>query len=200
MISKQSTRVLCADLGESFQTHIYLQNLASVQPRTSPSKLESWIVELEPTQVFGQIEEPKAPHCLIHDELHKNEASLDPITYAEWIHFRHFLQSIFVHSDDILLGIGQAILALSEFPSTTPRENNSIAYLEVSDVFHKEKRHLVLTIFEFYAQLSGAAPPVPDAPEIKVLDEADLCALLLHAGLFGDLFAPPDLRRVTNKE
>ena len=25
----------CVDLGESFQTHIYLQNLASIQPRTS---------------------------------------------------------------------------------------------------------------------------------------------------------------------
>ena len=26
----------CVDLGESFQTHINLQNLASIQPRTSP--------------------------------------------------------------------------------------------------------------------------------------------------------------------
>ena len=26
------------DLGESFLTHIYLQNLASIQPRTSPVK------------------------------------------------------------------------------------------------------------------------------------------------------------------
>ena len=30
--------VHCVDLGESFQTHIYLQNLASIQPRTSPLK------------------------------------------------------------------------------------------------------------------------------------------------------------------
>ena len=28
----------CADLGENFQKHIYLQNLASIQPRTSPLK------------------------------------------------------------------------------------------------------------------------------------------------------------------
>ena len=28
----------CVDLGESFQTHIYLQHLASIQPRTSPVK------------------------------------------------------------------------------------------------------------------------------------------------------------------
>ena len=28
----------CVDLGESFQTHIYLQSLASIQPRTSPVK------------------------------------------------------------------------------------------------------------------------------------------------------------------
>ena len=31
--------VHCVDLGESFQTHIFLQNLASIQPRTSPFKL-----------------------------------------------------------------------------------------------------------------------------------------------------------------
>ena len=30
--------VHCVDLGESFQTHIFLQNLASIQPRTSPVK------------------------------------------------------------------------------------------------------------------------------------------------------------------
>ena len=30
--------VHCVDLGESFPTHIYLQNLASIQPRTSPPK------------------------------------------------------------------------------------------------------------------------------------------------------------------
>ena len=30
--------VHCVDLGESFQTHIFLQNLASIQPRTSPPK------------------------------------------------------------------------------------------------------------------------------------------------------------------
>ena len=28
----------CVDLGKSFQTHIYLQNLVSIQPRTSPLK------------------------------------------------------------------------------------------------------------------------------------------------------------------
>ena len=30
--------VHCVDLGESFQTHIFLQILASIQPRTSPVK------------------------------------------------------------------------------------------------------------------------------------------------------------------
>ena len=34
-----SIQVHCVDLGESFQTHIYLENLASIQPRTSPTKL-----------------------------------------------------------------------------------------------------------------------------------------------------------------
>ena len=31
----------CVDLGESFPTSIYLQNLASIQPRTSPNKFVS---------------------------------------------------------------------------------------------------------------------------------------------------------------
>ena len=32
--------VHCVDLGESFQTHIFLQNLASIQPRTSLVKFD----------------------------------------------------------------------------------------------------------------------------------------------------------------
>ena len=40
--------VHCVDLGESFRTHIILQNLPSIQPRTSPSKLDSQIVEFKP--------------------------------------------------------------------------------------------------------------------------------------------------------
>ena len=32
----------CVDLGESFQTHMFLQNFASIQPRTSPLKLAGW--------------------------------------------------------------------------------------------------------------------------------------------------------------
>ena len=38
VILEQCKGVHCVDLGESFQTHIYLQNLASIQPRTSPVK------------------------------------------------------------------------------------------------------------------------------------------------------------------
>ena len=38
MILDQCKGVHCVDLGESYQTHIYLQNLASIQPRTSPLK------------------------------------------------------------------------------------------------------------------------------------------------------------------
>ena len=36
--SGDSIQVHCVDLGESFPTSIYLQNSASIQPRTSPSK------------------------------------------------------------------------------------------------------------------------------------------------------------------
>ena len=40
------------DLGESFPTQIDLQSVTSIQPRTTPSKLESKIVGLAPTQVL----------------------------------------------------------------------------------------------------------------------------------------------------
>ena len=36
--SKSTLSVHCVDLGESLQTHIYLQNFVSIQPRTSPLK------------------------------------------------------------------------------------------------------------------------------------------------------------------
>ena len=37
---KRCKGVHCVDLGESFPTNIYLQNLASIQPRTSLLKFE----------------------------------------------------------------------------------------------------------------------------------------------------------------
>ena len=38
IILDQCKGVLCVDLGESIQTHIFLQKLASIQPRTRPVK------------------------------------------------------------------------------------------------------------------------------------------------------------------
>ena len=38
MILEQCKGVLCVDLEESFQTHIFLQNFVSIQPRASPRK------------------------------------------------------------------------------------------------------------------------------------------------------------------
>ena len=38
-IAEQCKGVHCVDLGESFPTSIYLQNLASIQPRTSRLQL-----------------------------------------------------------------------------------------------------------------------------------------------------------------
>ena len=38
--SKQCKGVHCVDLDESFPTSIYFQNLASIQPRTSPKKFK----------------------------------------------------------------------------------------------------------------------------------------------------------------
>ena len=39
VLLEQCKGVHCVDLGESFQTHIYLQNFVSIQPRTNPLKL-----------------------------------------------------------------------------------------------------------------------------------------------------------------
>ena len=39
--------VHCVDLGESFPTSIYLQKLASIPPRTSPAKMESWLQDCQ---------------------------------------------------------------------------------------------------------------------------------------------------------
>ena len=35
------------DLGESFPTHIYLQNMASIQPRTSPCEIDSRLQDIK---------------------------------------------------------------------------------------------------------------------------------------------------------
>ena len=46
-IRERCKGVLCVDLGESFPTSIYLQNLASIQPRTSRSKFGSQITHFD---------------------------------------------------------------------------------------------------------------------------------------------------------
>ena len=56
-------RVHCVDLGESFPTSIYLQNLASTQPRTSPSKFGGkiqFIIHLPPCR-RSLVEGSRAP-------------------------------------------------------------------------------------------------------------------------------------------
>ena len=49
--------VLCVDLDESFQTHIYLQNVASIQPRKGPLKfaLVGQQVDETSTEVFDLV-------------------------------------------------------------------------------------------------------------------------------------------------
>ena len=53
MILELCKGVHSVDLGESFQTHIYLQNLASIQPRTSPVKFASLAVSLSTQLEMG---------------------------------------------------------------------------------------------------------------------------------------------------
>ena len=51
--------VHCIDLGESFQTHIYLQNLASIQPRTSRLKF----ADTNTNQVAARADDDAPPRC-----------------------------------------------------------------------------------------------------------------------------------------
>ena len=47
-----STQVHCVDLDKSFPTSIYLQNMASIQPRTSPCEIDSRLQDLQKMQNF----------------------------------------------------------------------------------------------------------------------------------------------------
>ena len=62
MILELCKGVHCVDLDESFQTHIYLQNLASLQPRTSPLKSEpAWAAPARPDFLAGRPAPPSRP-------------------------------------------------------------------------------------------------------------------------------------------
>ena len=53
---KRCKGVHCVDLGESFPTHIFLQNLASIKPRTSPVKFASFSADSEGSR--GGVSQP----------------------------------------------------------------------------------------------------------------------------------------------
>ena len=55
MIFEQNNGVNCVDLGESFQTHSYLQNLASIQQRTSPLKFAAPVVERQTYALLAEL-------------------------------------------------------------------------------------------------------------------------------------------------
>ena len=67
MILELCKGVHCVDLGESFPTHFYLQNLASIQPRTSPLKFAR-SSRAEPRGIGRQVhanpgEDDPGAHC-----------------------------------------------------------------------------------------------------------------------------------------
>ena len=49
--------LLCVNLGESFQTHIFLQKLASMRPRTSPIKFTASARALSGTRSVTEVTE-----------------------------------------------------------------------------------------------------------------------------------------------
>ena len=72
MILELCEGVHCVDLGESFQTHIYLQNLASIQPRTSPVTFARSTRPEYTTQLSGGLR----PHRLRAPEAQHADAEL----------------------------------------------------------------------------------------------------------------------------
>ena len=71
----------CVDLGESFQTHIYLQNLASIQPRTSPLKSEGALVDASTAQRTAATED--ATQSFILTEFVERSAGEEPKEYRQ---------------------------------------------------------------------------------------------------------------------
>ena len=67
MILELCKGVHFVDLGESFQriiqTHIYLQNLASIQPRTSPLKFDGWVGSAQSAWSFADPARAYARGC-----------------------------------------------------------------------------------------------------------------------------------------
>ena len=55
MILDQCKGVHCVDLGESFQTHIYLQNFVSIQPRTSRDAQQPGPLREQPLRRAGRL-------------------------------------------------------------------------------------------------------------------------------------------------
>ena len=65
----------CVDLDESFQTHIYLQNLALIQPRTSPAKFAARAVP--PSTAFNSAASASARRTAFVSKTSFFEALLD---------------------------------------------------------------------------------------------------------------------------
>ena len=93
MILELCKGVHCVDLGESFQTHIYLQNFASIQPRTSPVKFDGSeycaqvLVLIWPVlgmDSFGQLKEltPWLPVCFLFAAMLVTVTSPGPLAAA----------------------------------------------------------------------------------------------------------------------
>ena len=92
----------CVDLGESFQTHIHLQNLASIQPRTSPLKFAGPLKFAEPSNVCSPdllFPEEEAPGLLqAEEEAEAHEKSDVTDREAEAIEDEHDAQEKAEHA------------------------------------------------------------------------------------------------------
>ena len=81
MIAELCKGVHCVDLGESFQTHIFLQKFASIQPRTSPLKFARPSVEVScgiyagphRAAINGEVSDLRSPVADVGREAHAAE-------------------------------------------------------------------------------------------------------------------------------
>ena len=117
-IAELCKRVHCVDLDESFQTHIYLQNLVLIQPRTSPVKFVLAERGRQRTRYKNVLELPG--HVLRERSHIRRNAS---VTYLAF----NLSTDVPIVSQDFLQSLLRWILAAH--PTTEPLNTNKRAFM-----------------------------------------------------------------------
>ena len=111
----------CVDLGESFQTHIFLQNLASIQKRTSPIKFDHLAEKSEKGSISNLSTKVVTPRGALYD-------------YKQQILARVQLLEDFDHEDEDANVVEEPELGMNLILP---------ALVELGDLVHEEKLYEV---------------------------------------------------------